>query len=231
MDQDERDNLDAGLIIDRLKFINKNIQIDDIQTKMASTGNTKYIIVSGKEKFYFWELHKGIPSPVFESYTGMKAVGLTKKGSVVAIGYTEEEESFVNKEGKTVNFTSRCIVGLREAGSGAEPTKTAPQAQKPSQSQNIASSEQSKGDDYWDKKAYKQCLWNFWLEKCTTLELTPVQRDAVWKVFKEIEQDAEMRFNPSPARTALERTNPNFFKKEEPTIQQDDEPPLEEPPF
>ena len=67
---------------------------------MSSTGNTKHILISGRDKYYFWQLHKGQPSPVYQSYTDMQSAGLIKRGAVVAIGFTEEQESFVNIRGE-----------------------------------------------------------------------------------------------------------------------------------
>ncbi len=46
-----------------------------------------------------------------------------KKGDTCAIGFTEKEESFVNKEGKTINYTDHFILSLREA-SGVPPRLT-----------------------------------------------------------------------------------------------------------
>jgi hypothetical protein len=51
---------------------------------------------------------------VYKSFTGLGV----KKGDTIHIGFTESPETFVNKEGKTVNYTDRFILGLREA-SGA----------------------------------------------------------------------------------------------------------------
>lgn len=117
---------------------NKNIRVDSVETKMASSGNTKYILTEGKDKYYFWRLEKGSEGSVFNSFTGMSDAGTLKKGSVVYIGYTEEDESFVNNEGKTINYKSRHIVGLREVGIGE--TASAPsQAEKPRGGANFSS--------------------------------------------------------------------------------------------
>jgi len=105
---------------------NKNIRVDSIETKMANSGNTKYIITEGKDKYYFWRLEKGSEGNVFNSFTGMTDAGTLKKGAVVHIGYTEEDESFVNNEGKTINYKSRHIVGLREAGNDATVSDSQP---------------------------------------------------------------------------------------------------------
>jgi len=105
---------------------NKNIRVDSIETKMASSGNTKYIITEGKDKYYFWRLEKGSEGSVFNSFTGMSDAGTLKKGSVVHIGFTEEDESFVNNDGKTINYKSRHIVGLREAGADTTASTSQP---------------------------------------------------------------------------------------------------------
>ena len=56
-----------------------------------------------------------------------------------------------------------------------------------------------KNDTFWDKKAYKQCLWNYWLEngnpaKGAYNNLTKEDCDMVWQVFNQIEADADKRF-------------------------------------
>lgn len=55
-----------------------------------------------------------------------------------------------------------------------------------------------KDETFWDKKAYKQCLWGYYLEhKLPTLDQEHM--DIVWQVFQQIEEDAEMRFEPKIA--------------------------------
>lgn len=54
-----------------------------------------------------------------------------------------------------------------------------------------------KDNKFWDKKAYKQCLWNYWLEQ-ENAEMEPLSKeeiDLVWQVFNQIEQDADKRFS------------------------------------
>lgn len=163
------------------EIINKDIEVASVETKQASTGNMKWIIVAtNKDKYFFWQTVKGQDSDVYQNFQNMGV----KRGSVVHIGYTEEPKSFVNKDGKTVNYIDRFIVGLREA-SGVRPL---PATETSRYEPNIAS--QSKpGDEFWDKKAYKQCLWNHWLQT------GKFQPDVVWAIFNDIEQDADDRFS------------------------------------
>jgi hypothetical protein len=108
---------------------NKNIVIESIESKQASTGNWKYILIDNqKNKYYFYRTIQGQDGDVYLSFIGMNP----QKGSVVAIGYIEEDKSFVNTEGKTINFKDRSIVSLREASgvpvqtSVQTPVKTEP---------------------------------------------------------------------------------------------------------
>lgn len=177
---------------------NKNISVDTVETKMASTGNTKYILTMGKDKHYFWRLENGSEGEVFKSFMGMSNAGLIKKGSVAAIGFTEEDESFVNKEGKTINYRSRHIVGLREAGIGA--VVSAPStAEKPRGEANSASSE--KLGRNWDREAYEKCcsLWSAALFQGSGID-APIKRyigdGHFWNLFQAIKADGAKRFSP-----------------------------------
>lgn len=92
--------------------------------------------------------------------------------------------------------------------------------QKPA---TVIKDEHAKDDSFWDKKAYKQCLWNYWLQTETAAgnreELTQAQMDLVWVVFRQVNQDAEKRFSPV-AQAAL-KANPNFFETVQPDAPED----------
>lgn len=132
-------------------FINENIQVDSIEAKMASTGNMKYILTdTNKKKYYFYQKAKGVDSDVYQSYTGM---GL-KKGDMCNVSFTEEAKTFVNKEGKTINYTDRFIGSLREAsGIPVETKNEAPRA-------SGERTEPSKDTD-WDSIAVGKCQTAF----------------------------------------------------------------------
>lgn len=51
----------------------------------------------------------------------------------------------------------------------------------------------SKDERFWDQKAYKQCLWGYFIANgCKPL--TPKDYDLVWKQFNDIEADAVNRY-------------------------------------
>jgi len=147
-------------------------------------------------------------------------------GDTVQIGYAEQQGEY---QGSPVTYRSIRSFN-KDIGQGM--LNVSNQQKKTPQGANNAS-QSTQDDQYWDKKAYKQCLWNFWLEKVcpqkgdTRFEQTDM--DMIWNVFKEIEEDADKRF--SPVRQAVEKANPNFFKEELPTIQQDEEINVDDIPF
>jgi len=116
-------------------ILNKTIIIDDIQSKFASTGNEGITIVSGKEKYTFYRTIKGQDGEVYKSFKAMEV----KPGDVVNIGYTEEDQSFVNAKGETINFTKRSLVGIREGMA----SQAIPQAEKPHTSHSSAPQRES----------------------------------------------------------------------------------------
>jgi hypothetical protein len=180
--------------------------IKKIKGKNLETGQTNTYTVYDKKK----------DGSTSTAWTQLQDIQV---GDTVSVGYAEQSGTM--QDGTP--FTSRIVRAFdKTIGEGRKQYiqhNGAPLAGKPSQKANIASSGQS--DDYWDKKAYKQCLWNYWLNGKRNgvdinSKLFPGEVDLVWEVFKQIENDAEKRFNPSPARAALERTNPNFFKDDLP---------------
>src|SRR5215212_1986631 len=97
--------------MERAPIINRDIQVESVSSKQASTGNMKWIIVdSNKVKYFFWQKNNGMDCEVYKTFTSMGV----KKGDVIYIGFTESPETFVNKEGQTVNYTDRFILGIRE---------------------------------------------------------------------------------------------------------------------
>jgi len=147
-------------------------------------------------------------------------------GSIVEIWFREVP----NKHGGI----SRYISSFKESGNrsvGKLGESSAPvENSRPGASSSVT--ESPKDETFWDKKAYKQCLWNYWLEKdAPDLQragentLSQIQMDIVWAVFNQIEQDAEKRFNPSKFRQAVQRTAPKVVEPELPVIQQDEDMP------
>ncbi len=172
-------------------FQNTNIQVTKVEMKVASTGNVKYILTAqdGK-KYFFYQKAKGVDCDVFQTFQNMGV----KQGMTIAIGFAEEPKSFQNPKGETVNYTDRFIGSMREAsGVPAQTPTQAPKAPVKSNLSEPAYVSEAKDEKFWDKKAYKQCLWgqalkvgleNFGSKDC----------DLVWNSFKSIEQDADKRF-------------------------------------
>lgn len=130
-------------------ILNKNIQVDNVITQIASTGNTKYTIISGKDKYSFYQSTKdGEDSDVYGSYKNMNV----RLGDVVAIGYIEEPATFTNAQGKVINYKKRSIVNLREAGHGDIPV------QKPFTEPKVAKKEPQTD---WDEIAVGKCQTAF----------------------------------------------------------------------
>lgn len=176
---------------------NKDININSVEIK-----NGKYKIGDqDKLNYTFWKTKKdGDKGAVYQQW---EAMGLDQN-SIVSIGYVEEPASFMGKDGKEVNYTDRRIISFRETS--ATPVTTS--AQTPHHEPPVASqSTSSKQDEtFWDKKAYKQCLWNYWLQ--TPIKERPDDwKDLVWDIFNFIETDADERFSPAPT--------PYKFKREE----------------
>lgn len=175
-------------------FINRNIVIAKLETKVANTGNTKYIITDkNNDKYYFWQISKGADSSVYESYKGMKL----KPGEMVYVSFTEEDKEWTNPEGKLIKFTERFVSVLREASGTPE--------EKPHQ--GAVNAPQSKPEIDWDKLGYKKTLTNWTSELLgqgsPVEEIKKFLQGEAWELWKAIDVEGERRFNP--ARVAFEQ--------------------------
>lgn len=89
--------------------MNKTITIASIETKTASTGNIKYILHSGNEKYEFWTKKKdGNETKAFTQFKKFKP----QIGDSFEVSIKEEEEEFRNAQGKDVKYTKRTILGF-----------------------------------------------------------------------------------------------------------------------
>ena len=115
-------------------------------------------------------------------------------GDIVQVGYAEEDKEY---EGKP--YKQRTIRSFNaDIGNGVANTQK--QRSEPPVASQGTSSKQD--ETFWDKKAYKQCLWNYWLEigrldQLAPNHLTQEQMDIVWNAFNQIEKDADERFSTS----------------------------------
>jgi hypothetical protein len=183
-------------------IINKNIRVENIEAKMASTGNMKYILTdSDKNKYFFWQKNKGEDSSVYLAFTGMGV----KKGDSLAIGYTEKDESFVNREGKTINYTDRFILGLREAN-GAPVSKSSSQPQSANGEANRPLKNDSRN---WDREAYEKCC-SIWAAAVLTNGGEPlhgVRDGAFYELFQAIRQSGYEKFEKKEDSTPVGTTS------------------------
>ncbi len=124
------------------------------------------------------------------TYAQFKTMGLGV-GQSVFVGYViDEYDTEIGGVPKRVQ--SKKIINFREAM--GQPVQTPSPAQTPRTEHSGASGGKS-DDQYWDKKAYKQCLWNYWLGTDKKSGLSDEDTQKVWFVFKQIQQDAEKRFS------------------------------------
>ena len=165
----------------------KVITISKIETKMFDTG-TQYRISADGKVFKFYDKKKdGNDTVAFKQF---KDMGI-KPGSVVEVWYKEE-----NKEYQGKPYTDRLIASFREAKNAPVTPKSAPQGE--------ITYEPAKDESFWEKKAYKQCLWNYWLKRydpfagAKTVDgtLGEAEMSTVWQVFQQIDKDAEKRQYP-----------------------------------
>lgn len=144
-------------------------------------------IATGKTNTYtIYETTQTGISAAWKSYNDGALLGQT-----VQVGY--EAKPGVAPDGSP--YTSRIIRSINEdIGNGVQNHVN---QQKPRTSDSVSSQSESK-EDFWDKKAYKQCLWNYWLqgqERLDTDEYWKNWETEVWAVFNRIEKDAEERFS------------------------------------
>ena len=198
--------------------INRDIQVDTVSSKQASTGNMKWIITdTNKLKYFFWQNNKGEPSAAYLSFTGMGV----KKGDVINIGFTESEESFVNKEKQTVNYTDRFILGLREGqGQITPPPAQTGRGEAPNASQGASS-------DAFGRRLGIQGHINALLSN-PNMVTGPADDfkkiETIVGLAIAIEDEAEKQLNPSKFRQAVEKHAPNVVipPEDEPIISDED---------
>lgn len=161
-------------------------------------------------------------------YSGFKAYQGTPTNEYLQLKNGNHNDSFQAGQQALIQFVRN---GQYLNLKGIYPADTTPKPQRvetPHHEAPRASQGQSKDDTFWDMKAYKQCLWGYFIEVKKGEPLIQADADLVWEQFQAIERDANNRFNPSPLRQSVERSNPDFFKEELPTVHVEDD---ELPPF
>jgi hypothetical protein len=190
----------------------KDIFIQEAKSKTFAKGTKHIIIDSDNKKYQFWELKAdGSATKAYDTFLGL---GI-KPEMWVNVTYAENQ-----KEWQGRSYTERTILAFsltnRTGTQSTNPQQT-PRSESPS-----ASNEKS--EEFWDKKAYKQCLWGYFIANGSKM-LSQGDMDLVWAVFTSIEKDAENRFSPSKFRQAVQKAAPQVVG-DLPTIEQD-EPPIE----
>lgn len=170
-----------------MQFYQKNITYKGISDK----GLTLQLIDSEDGKWTIWKKDAKDKEKDSEAFLGLKGYSM---GDTFGISYAEKENSFIGKEGNPITYTQRTIYSVMPQIDESA-TRTPKAQDKPSQVANFAP--QGKQDEtFWDKKAYKQCLWNYWLKTITSGHApAPGWEDLVWDAFNDIEKDAEERFS------------------------------------
>lgn len=180
------------------KLINKVISITSMETKAGQYGAmAKIKDEKGLTYTVFEQKKDGSTSVAWEQLQSLKI------GANVQISFSEE----VKTHPEHGNYTARTIRSFNEdigngASNYANQSPSTPSA-FPGRGEAPRASQGASGDDFWEKKAYKQCLWGYFLEKQKSAAIdggiTPLaqhQIDMVWDTFKQIEKDADKRFSP-----------------------------------
>lgn len=173
------------------KLLNKTIQISAKEEKLQ---NGKPVVKIKDEKGLTYTIYKfKKDDSVSIAWEQMEKLSV---GENVFIGYVEDQGEY---EGKAVTYRTIRTLSTDIAQGMANHSA---QTETPRNEANTAS-QSSSDDKFWDKKAYKQCLWGYWLEKSAPSygndgNLTTQMKDMVWETFKAIEADADKRFSVEP---------------------------------
>ena len=191
-------------------LIKQLVKVADITIKRYETGQQAKVKSEDNKTYTVYEKKQDGSTSV-----AWKALEKVKIGDAIEVGFVEKPGEY---EGKA--YTSRIVriinqdIGNGMANAIAQETRNS--------GQNTAS--QGKSDDqYWEMKAYKQCLWNFWLQKTNIIGVSDNWKDEIWTVFKEIEADAKKRFFDFGTSEPL--------PEELPTIQQNEDMDVSDIPF
>lgn len=187
------------------KLINKVITIKSKEEKPGQFGPMMKIKDEQGLTYTVYKTKKD--GTVSEAWKALPEIELE---SSVQIGFASEIKPKPTGEG---SYEARIIRSFnKDIGSGVANYQNNTNS-RPEPKYSV--SEPSKDDSFWDKKAYKQCLWGFWLEHHKDT-ITNDWKILVWEAFNEIEQDAEKRFNPLGVKTESKPF------EDLPVIQQDD---------
>jgi hypothetical protein len=215
-----------NITIEILEMTDKKGQfgmIRKIKGKNLETGQTNTYTVYDKKK----------DGSTSTAWTQLQDIQV---GETVSVGYAEQAGTM--QDGTP--FTSRIVRAFdKDLGNGRKNYighNPAPLAGKPSQGQNLKPSEPLKDQAFWDKQAYEKCC-SLWAAAVITHKgysseqviSSFLMTDSFWNLFQAIKADGEKRFATGWAKAeAIYKTS---TIQQEAQDTQEEEPPLEEPPF
>lgn len=92
------------------QLIEKNITIEEVKTKTWDNGSVSFSIKSGKDTY---GLNKTkVNGEETKAFSFFKTLGFDAVKKEVGILFKEEPKPFVGKDGKTVNYIRKTIVGM-----------------------------------------------------------------------------------------------------------------------
>ena len=150
-------------------MLSTNVRIESIEDK-----GTQIKFKADKTYSFFKNKKDGSATAAFAAWQNLNV----QVGSVLALGYKEVPLS----NGGHINS----VLTIK-------PAQGLPEPKAPVKGKFEAT--EAKDEQFWDKKAYKQCLWNYFLQATThNIQLAPGWQNQIWKVFQDIETDAQARF-------------------------------------
>jgi hypothetical protein len=189
-------------------------KIEEVITiaKMGEKENKFWIKDQNGEFYSGFKEYEGTPNTEYAQLTMGNHNEPFKEGDAAMVVFTKT----VGKDDKIY----KNLKAIYPAGD-RQPNQTPAQAEKPRSEANRGQSGAST-DDFWEKKAYKQCLWGYWLDKVAPVPVMAGkfelrEMDLVWETFKAIEKDADKRFSVSDESKM--RTEPTIHADEDKDVE------------
>lgn len=160
-----------------MDLTNKIIQIASKEEKAGPFGPmVKIKDQDGKTYTVFKTKKDGTTSVAWDS---MPAVGDT-----VQVSYAEEDGEYDGKP-----YKRRTVRSFNsDIGQGTL------NVEKARGGQNIASQDKS-NDNFWDKKALKQCIWGYWVAGSRDVGISEAEMSLIADVFTRIENFADKHYS------------------------------------
>lgn len=152
------------------KLFNKTITVSSVEIKSSQFGQMAKLKDEAGKTYTVYEKKKD--GSTSEAWKNLPAVGV-----LVMIGYASEMKEYEGKpyEARTIrSFNTDIANGMANHS-----------AQGKSSNLEHSGASGGKSEEFWDKKAYKQCLWNYYLATDRINPLSPAQLETVWQVFKQ----------------------------------------------